>query len=181
MPPTPEKIESAPLPVRMLLSTDGAITGLLEATLGGRVVVEALSNELDSRFPGPRELELGLGCPVLRRRVVLRLGPNGRPLLRASSALALDRFDKPARVALLLGSVPIGRVLQRSELETRRELLHHRACAAAAADAAELRIGLDVPVFERTYRIIGARGPLAVITERIPESIFEPAPAARAA
>jgi chorismate-pyruvate lyase len=165
----------------MLLSTDGGVTSLLEACFGATVVVQPLSNAVDRRLPGVRDLELEPGEPILRRRVVLRLAPSGRPLLCAGSDVALERFDKRARQALLLGTVPIGRVLRQAALDTRRQLLRVAVDRATTADAAQLGLRRDVPLFERTYRILAADGPLAVVTERIPESIFDPAPAVAAA
>jgi chorismate-pyruvate lyase len=53
------------LPVRMLLSTDGSVTALLEACFSAPVTVETLVNEIDERLPTPLELELSLGRPVL--------------------------------------------------------------------------------------------------------------------
>jgi chorismate-pyruvate lyase len=106
---------------------------------------------------------------VLWRRAILQVA--GRPLLRARSVLALDRLDARARSALLAGDEPIGRVLR--GLETRRHLLRTSAVAATAADAAELEVDEDDPMFERTSRILSASRPLAVVIERIPASIFD--------
>ena len=66
------------LPLRMLLSTDGSVTALLEACFRAPVAVETLSNAVDDGRPG-----------YLRRTAVLRVAPTGRPLLRATSAAGL--------------------------------------------------------------------------------------------
>ena len=157
------------LPVRMLLSTDGNVTALLEACFGAPVVVETVVNDVDHRLPTPLELDLRPGRPVLWRQVVLHVAE--RPALRASSVIALDRLDAPAREGLLAGNEPIGSVLR--GLETRRELLASAAGTATAADVAALEIYEDEPVYERSYRIVSAGSPLAVVTERVPASIFD--------
>jgi chorismate-pyruvate lyase len=142
-------------PVRMLLRTDGSMTSLLEAAFDAPVEVELVANLVDHRLPTPCELELEPGRPALWRQVVLHVA--GQPALRASSVLALDRLDARACGALLDGREPIGRILR--HLETRRELL----ATSEEEDGA----------FERTTRIISAGRPLAIVTERIPASIFD--------
>jgi chorismate lyase len=161
---------STPLPVRMLLHTDGSVTALLEACFGAPVVVDTIANEVDDRLPTPLELELAPHRPVLWRQVVLRV--DDRPVLRASSVLALDRLDDRARAALLGGDEPIGSVLRR--FDTRRRLLALGHGEATAADQLELGLDPDDRVHSRTYRILSGARPLAIITERIPASIFDP-------
>lgn len=73
------------LPLRMLLTTDGSVTTLLEASFRAPVAVDTLSNALDEPRRG-----------ALRRRAVLRNARTGRPLLRASSVLAVDRLPPHA-------------------------------------------------------------------------------------
>ena len=161
---------STPLPVRMLLHTDGSVTALLEACFGAPVVVDTIANEVEDRLPIPIELELAPHRPVLWRQVVLCI--DDRPLLRASSVLALDRLDDRARAALLAGDEPIGNVLR--HFDTRRQLLTCISGEATAADQLELDLDPDERVYARTYRILSASRPLAIVTERIPASIFDP-------
>jgi chorismate-pyruvate lyase len=153
---------SAPsLPLRMLLTTDGSVTTLLEASFRAPVAVETRENAVDEG--------------LLRRTAVLRLASDGRPLLRAVSEIALDCLPPSARAALLDGRQPIGTVLREAELETRRELAPYSAETATAEDAAELGVLPGSPVFERTYRVVSRARRLATITERIPASLFEEA------
>jgi chorismate lyase len=158
------------LPVRMLLNTDGTVTALLEACFGAPVVVDTIANEVDDRLPTPLELEVEPNRPVLWRQVVLRV--DDRPVLRASSVLALDRLDDRACAALLAGVEPIGSVLGR--LDTSRELLSRGDGEATAADQLDLGVDPDERVHARAYRILSAGRPLAIVTERIPASIFDP-------
>lgn len=146
------------LPLRMLLTTDGSVTALLEASFGAPVAVETRSQAVDEGR--------------LRRTAVLRLASDGRPLLRAASEVALDGLPAPARRALLAGDEPIGIVLREARLETRRELAPYNSDTATADDAAELCVVMGAPVFERTYRIVSRARRLATITERVPASLF---------
>ena len=157
------------LPVRMLLHTDGSVTALLEASFGAPVTVETLVNEIDDRLPTPIELELPPARPVLWRRAILHV--DDHPVLRASSIIALDRLHARARAALVAGNEPIGRVLR--GLDTRREMLSSTAGTATNADCAELDLDAGERVHARTYRILSAGQPLAVVSERIPASIFD--------
>ena len=134
---------STPLPLRMLLQSDGTVTSLLEACFGAPVVVDTTANEVDDR-----------------------------PVLRASSVLALDRLDEHACFALLAGDQPIGRVLRR--FDTHRQLLARDCGEATAADQLDLGVEPDELVHSRTYRILRGAQALAVVTERIPASIFDP-------
>jgi chorismate-pyruvate lyase len=153
----------------MLLHMDGSVTALLEACFGGPVVVDTIANYVDDRLPTPLELELEPHRPVLWRQVVLRV--DDRPLLRASSVLALDRFDDRARAALVAGVEPIGAVLRR--VDTRRRMLAHDEGEATAADQLDLGLEPEDHVHSRTYTILSGARPLAIVTERIPASIFD--------
>jgi chorismate-pyruvate lyase len=152
------------LPLRMLLTTDGSVTALLEACFAAPIAVETRTNDVDDALPRS-----------LHRTAVLRRRTDGRPLLRARSELALDRLPPAARTALLIGDEPIGTVLRDAKLETRRELSPYRADTATAEDAAELGVVQGTPVFERTYRIVSHARPVAVVTERVAASLFEEA------
>ena len=152
------------LPLRMLLTTDGTVTSLLEASFGAPVAVDTLTNAVDDA-----------GARSLRRTAVLRLTDSGRPLLRATSVLAVDRLPTAARTALLAGEEPIGSVLRAARLETRRELAPYREDTATAEDAAALGVEIGSPIFERTYRIVSFSRELAVVTERVPATLFDAA------
>ena len=75
------------------------------------------------------------------------------------------------RAALLAGAEPLGGVLRGTEV--RRELLAASATEATAADAAELDVDEGAPMLERVTRILSSGRPLAVVTERIPATIFD--------
>jgi chorismate-pyruvate lyase len=149
------------LPLRMLLTTDGSVTTLLEASFRAPVAVDTVSNAV-----------AGIRPRSLHRTAVLRNAETGDPLLRATSVLAVDRLPPAARNALLDGDEPIGTVLRQARLETRRELAPYRADTATPDDA-EALIEEGAPVFERTYRIMSFSRELAVVTERVPASLFD--------
>jgi chorismate-pyruvate lyase len=143
----------------MLLTTDGSVTALLEASFRAPVMADTRENAVEAG--------------VLRRTAVLRLASDGRPLLRAVSEIALASLPESARAALLDGRQPIGTVLREAELETRRELAPYDAGTATPQDVAELGVLPGAPIFERSYRIVSGSRRLATITERIPASLFD--------
>jgi chorismate-pyruvate lyase len=157
------------LPLRMLVGTDGSLTALLEASFEAPVEVRTVANAVDGRLPTPAELELGPGRRVMWRRAVLQV--DGEPVLRASSVVALDRIDHHLHSPLLAGAEPLGGVLR--DTEVRRELLAATETEATAADVADLGVHEQTPMLERVTRILSAGQPLAVITERIPATIFD--------
>ena len=57
--------------------------------------------------------------------------------------------------------------------DTRREMLTRSSGEATAADQLDLELDADELVHARTYRILSAARPLAVVAERIPASIFD--------
>jgi chorismate-pyruvate lyase len=157
-------MDSPSLPIRMLMNTDGSVTSLLEASFAAPIAVETRTNAIDHSRPRS-----------LRRTAILRNSATGRPLLRASSELALDRLPPTARTALMGGSEPIGSILRNARLETRRHILHSTTDTATADDATELGVAPGSPVFERTYEILSYSRRIAVVTERVPASLFEEA------
>jgi chorismate-pyruvate lyase len=149
------------LPLRMLLTTDGSVTAMLEASFRTRVAVETRSNDVDRGR--------------LLRSAVLSRESDGRPLLRATSEIDLETLPARARLALVAGDQPIGTIFREARLETRRELGPYSADTASAEDAADLGVVPGTPVFERTYHIVSSAQQLATITERVPASLFDDA------
>ena len=137
------------LPLRMLLTTDGSVTALLEASFRSPVAVETVTNAVDGARP--------------------------RSLRRTAAGPYRHRHHR--RSALLDGDAPIGSVLRDARLETRRELGPYVEDTATADDAAALGVDEGSPVFERTYRIMSFSRELAVVTERVPASLFDAVPA----
>jgi len=64
-------------------------------------------------------------------------------------------------------------VLRDAKMETRRELVSCIADPATDDDAAALGVDVGSPLYERTYRILSSARQLAVVTERVPASLFD--------
>ncbi|MDY0816734.1 hypothetical protein [Kitasatospora purpeofusca] len=111
---------------RLLVTTDGTVTTLLEELLGGPIRLAGLrhggpapAGALAALADGPGP---GTG-PVLTRSTQLVAAGSGTTLVRARSVLSTDALPGPVHRDLTTTSEPIGRVLRRRRIETFRELL----------------------------------------------------------
>ena len=163
---------------RALLVTDGTVTRLIEAyTLSPVEVVplreteQALGIEYDW-------LELPVSDSVVTREVVLQTPTTDTqaPKLHAYavSHIVYDRLPRSVVDGLKSKVGGLGALLQRTILETRRDLLWWGVERATGLPDA---IGhLESKLFlSRTYRIVAKQDPLMLITEKFPldESVLK--------
>lgn len=155
---------------RILLTTDGTLTEILEAYFLERLQLIKLSEEF-VRQEGPlRQLDLRGGESVIVRRILLQGEQSRRTYIYAESLIVLDRLDAPIRHKLLHTQTPIGRIWIESRLETFKEFI--RAQREPAEDLGEyFRIDEDEPLISRTYRVIAKGLPVMMITEKFPQSL----------
>jgi chorismate-pyruvate lyase len=152
---------------RILATTDGTVTEILEAWADDNVVVGQLS-QANGPLPRPvAALDANAGTPVLRRNVLLVGARSQRPLLYAESLTVTARVPAAIRDGLQQGGTPIGKLLRGSRLETYRELLH-LGRGAAGPLAAQFRISPAELLVERTYRIFAGGRPIMLINEKFP-------------
>jgi chorismate-pyruvate lyase len=161
---------------RMLLSTDGTVTTLLEACTGEAIATRitrqagpAARDRLlaaEGRWWHPDEtlLELVPGERVTARRVVLTGVRSDVPFLVAESLVAVDRLSAEVIERLTRAEASLGRVLIAGSVATRRQLLEI-AATRAAENANELGVSSDLTLARRTYRIAGCRRAAALVTE----------------
>ena len=157
---------------RILLTTDGMVTEMLEAYLWERMIVVKLSQEhVPSQVDVP-ELEIRKGENVLQRTILLRGRMSHKNHIYAHSIIAPDRLDDRMRDGLVRSGKAIGLLILEDRLETFREIL---SCGREqAGDLAEhFLIDPDAYLIYRTYRVIVNRSPIMLITEKFPESEFQ--------
>lgn len=168
---------------RILLTTDGTVTHILEAFMGEPVEVVKISQTVGPCDPADRLNALAPREQVMRRSVMLRGQWSGRNLLHGDSVIAYDRVPPPIRTALLTTGKGIGRLLFEHQLETFREIVGWGEEPAGPL-AAPLGLEADAVLLFRTYRIMCLCRPIMWITEKFPASTFigdSPAPPAVAA
>jgi chorismate-pyruvate lyase len=153
---------------RILLTTDGTVTDMLEAYFQERMQVVVLAQQqLESPEP-IHELELDLGQPILRREILLRGRLSGRTVLHAESVIVPGRLSERLRTGLFEKQQPIGQLLLAERLETFREIVH---CARRQTGplARHFQLYETAPLLTRTYVVrMGGQG-IMRITEDFPE------------
>lgn len=154
---------------RILLTTDGMVTEILEAYLWERMKVMKLSQDYVTLDNGIPALEVGKGCRVMRREVLLCGRLSQKNHLYAESIIIPDRLDEKISDSLLNTSKPIGLLILENRMETFREILD---CGKEEAQNLADYFGIrrnDFLIF-RTYRVFSNRLPVMLITEKFAEN-----------
>ncbi|KKO20893.1 MAG: chorismate pyruvate-lyase family protein [Candidatus Brocadia sp.] len=154
---------------RILLTTDGMVTEMLEAYLWERMKVIKL---FQGYFVADNEnpfLEIAKGCRVMQRKVLLCGRLSQKNHLYADSIIIPDRLDERIKDSLLNTNKPIGLLILENRLETFREILD---CGKEEAEdlADYFNIRRSEFLIFRTYRVFSNRLPIMLITEKFPES-----------
>ena len=156
---------------RILLTTDGTVTEILEAHLWEAIQIVKLYQECLETDASVPYLDIGPHAPVLIRKVILRGKPSDRNYIYAESVVALDRLDDRLRHGLMETQKPVGQLMLEARLETFREILS--CCYEPAEEIGEyLGIAPDARLISRTYRVFADRQPFMLITEKFPETAF---------
>ena len=156
---------------RALLVTDGTVTRFLEAYTLSAVKIVLIGQETQI-LPAYHEwLRAKKGTQVIRRQVLLQTDQcSGQPPTihtYATSLIMLSRTPIVITQGLELKSDGLGTLLQRSGLETRRDLLWYGV--DRPKDLPENLAHLDeIPFLTRTYRIVADGQPIMLIDERFP-------------
>ncbi|HVE45663.1 MAG TPA: chorismate pyruvate-lyase family protein [Acidimicrobiales bacterium] len=165
--------EAYPGPLaRVLLTTDGTVTRIIEAYADEPVGVVKLVHELSDQGHGRcPELDLGHDQPLLRRTILLQGRRSGTNWLYAEALVAWDRLPPAVREGLQETDEAIGPLLADARVETWKEVLASgREPAGSCADY----FGIDPSacLLVRTYRVVSCQRPVMVVTEKFPTSIF---------
>ncbi len=165
---------------RILLTTDGTLTVLVEVYANEAIKVVKLSQSSGPWQGGDPDLELQGGEEVLRRTILLRGASTGTNYLYADSVLVTDRLPAVVRAGLVETDKPIGRLLVEARTETFRDIL--RAGTEPAGDcASHFGIDEDDLLIFRTYTVKAEGRPIMLITEKFPIDAFWSLPEHRAA
>lgn len=172
-----EKLEQEVGPLsptqRILLGTDGSVTGLLEILTRNPVDITTLIQEVHPANTAIADL-LGVECgtEVNYRVVELRNRSSGQVLLYAISHTPLSRLEPAFRTDLMRADIPIGKILRVHRIESRRDILSFAVQPADEDLSAAFGICRGEPVLTRRYHIIRQEKPLIAIQEFFPASRF---------
>lgn len=152
---------------KILLTTDGSITTILEAITGENIKVETVEQKIIHADKEIAQLvNIDEGDEVNYRVVNLKAGED--VVAHALSYTPLKRLQESFREDLLKADLPIGKIIQKHKLEVRREINWGKI------DKNELTI-FNIPkedrILSRNYRIIHNGEVLINITEYFPCSI----------
>lgn len=157
---------------RILLTTDGTVTDILEAFSGESIRVVKLHQDVTPLENAVASLELPWGEPALRRSILLQGHMSLVNFLYADSIIALDRLSEGVRDGLLTSKKGIGMLILEHRIETFKEILDC-GIEPAAGLAEHFRIGPEDSLIHRTYRMLSGGRPIMVITEKFPSSFFQ--------
>ncbi len=162
---------TGPLPAfqTVLLLTDGSVTTLLEAISGAEVCVKTISqNVMPAGMPVAELLEIQPGDPVNHRIVELVNCTTGEILIYAISHTPLERLERGFRDDLMRADIPIGKILKKHRIESRREISDIRLVSPDPDIRSRFMAGPETLFLSRTYRIIRNDLPFMAIEELFP-------------
>ncbi|MEM8831306.1 MAG: chorismate pyruvate-lyase family protein [Cyanobacteria bacterium P01_G01_bin.19] len=157
---------------RIVLTTDGTLTEILEAYLFEKIRIVKLSEGIVSITQDIPPLAVKQGSEVIERKVLLQGKISRKNLIYAESILVTDRLEENFKDELLHSKTPLGRLWLEHKLETFKEIID------TAEETAEKLLPYfplqpEDKVFSRTYRVFSQRQPIMTITEKFPASYFK--------
>ncbi|MEH2405206.1 chorismate--pyruvate lyase family protein [Nostoc sp.] len=156
---------------RILLTTDGTLTEILEAYLLEKIQLVKLSEELMKIAKPILALDLEVGTQVIERKVLLRGKISLNNFIYAESIIVPERLDNRFKSRLIESQEPIGRLWLEHKLETFKEIID-----SGVETSEELfnyfNIAREDKMLSRTYRVFSNQQPIMMITEKFPESYF---------
>lgn len=105
---------------KILLATDGSVTTILDV-LHGEISIKTLKQEFqkaDSKIAKLLNIDKG---ELVNYRVVV-MGKNKVPLIYAKSYIPIKRLSSEFKEDLISADIPIGRILRKYNIESRREI-----------------------------------------------------------
>lgn len=153
---------------RILLTTDGTVTDILEAYLREPMDVVPLAQSIIAAAERVTDLDVDAGHEIMTREVLLRGRTSGHTVLHATTIVVPDRLGARLTAGLLERKQPIGRLLLAEKAETYREI---KRCARGPANglARHFHLYETAPFLSRTYVISHNGRGIMRITESFPE------------
>jgi len=165
-----EKVKLSPVH-KILLTTDGSITRILEAIGGEEVRVETREQQVvgaDGRVAELLQVEEG---EEVNYRVV-ELKNTRAALVHAVSYTPLRRLESGLREDIMRRDRPIGKIMAELKMEARREIIGMEVQRADSEVAEIFSIKPGDPLLKRNYNIIHGGEVLLNITEVFPYEKF---------
>jgi chorismate-pyruvate lyase len=153
---------------KILLATDGSVTTILDV-LKGHVNIRTLVQEFqEADEEAASLLNIQVGDTINYRVVVIE---GEEPLIYAVSMIPLERLDNDFKEDLIRADIPIGRILRKHDIESRREI------KTVSLEKPEPEMGeifkTKAPMLRRTYNIIHKDQVLIWLMETFPHTLFK--------
>jgi beta-ribofuranosylaminobenzene 5'-phosphate synthase len=158
---------------KMLLGTDGSVTNLLEVVVGSPVEIETLVQRIVPADEAvAQELALKPGDEVNYRVVKLKKANTGETLIHAVSHTPLKRLEASFRDDLTKADIPIGVILKKHQIESRRDITATGFSQAGGEMSRVFNIFPSELMLSRNYKIFRQGEPLIAIRETFPYNSF---------
>ncbi|NOU51271.1 DUF98 domain-containing protein [Pseudoalteromonas sp. JBTF-M23] len=154
---------------KVLFTTDGTVTRLLELYTGEKIKV----NKLDQGISTGISSQV-LGCteddPLLRRTILL--SGAAKHYIYADSVFIFEKLSTNIQYSLLQSDTPIGLLWEKEKTEIYRKIIDYKS---EICEASSSHFGLEpnTPMLSRTYLVINNGAPFGVINEKFPMSYFK--------
>lgn len=156
---------------RILLTSDGTLTEILEAYLLEKIQLVKLSETLLRVTKYVSALDLDIDTEVIERKILLQGKISLNNFIYAESIIVPERLDAEFKSRLIKSQEPMGRLWLEHRLETFKEIID--SAIEIAEDLSEFfNIGREDKMLSRTYRVFSNKKPIIMITEKFPESYF---------
>lgn len=156
---------------RILLTTNGTVTDILEAYLFEQIQLIKLSEksvDTERNFP---TIQIEKGDPTIERSILLRGKISRRNFIYAHTVVFVNNLDEQFKQELLNTNTPIGKLWLEQRVENFKEITD-----SGKEPAQELAnyfcIEPDENLLFRTYVVYSQAKPTMIITEKFPESYF---------
>ncbi len=168
----PKEVFSLNLIARLLLTSDGTLTDIVQAVFLEPIELVKLSIEQCAATELEESLEIRPSDPLMRRKILLRGGVSGSNYVYAETLIALNSLPEAVREGLVRSGSPIGRLWVQHKLETRKEVLSIWRERAGELGP-HFGITADADVLARTYRVFTGGKPSMLISEYFPATLGE--------
>lgn len=153
---------------KILLATDGSVTTILDV-LKGHVNIRTLVQEFrEADEEAASLLNIQVGDTINYRVVVIE---GEEPLIYAVSMIPMERLDNDFKEDLIRADIPIGRILRKHDIESRREIK-----TVSVEEIEPEMAGIfktQAPMLRRTYNIIHKDQVLIWLMETFPHTLFK--------
>lgn len=154
---------------KILLATDGSVTTILDV-LNGKISIKTLVQQFEKADEKiAKLLNMKINDDVNYRVVLMH--KDDKPLIHAISYIPLERLDDNFKRDLIMADMPIGRILRKYNIESRREV-NSVAIEKSNNDLKKL-FNSNADLLTRDYNIIRNDEVLIWIKETFPLDYFK--------